>query len=66
MSLLLLKQSVGQIKCEVVGHQILKSEEDRLFDNEPWMVYATCNRCGANVILKKSPKNDDEYYIVEY
>jgi hypothetical protein len=65
MSLLLFKQSIGQIKCEVVGHEIVKSEEDRLFNNESDTIYTTCYRCGANVMLKKSPENKDEYYIVD-
>jgi hypothetical protein len=63
---LLLRQSVGQLKCEVVGHQVLKIEEDRLFDNQNQRIYTVCNRCGANIILEKNPKNTNEYYVVEY
>jgi hypothetical protein len=63
----LIRQSVGQLKCEVVGHQILENEEDRLFDNQDpdGTIYTRCNRCGANLILKKSPKNQNEYYIID-
>lgn len=60
---LLLKQSFGQIKCEVVGHEIAKSEVDKLFDNNN-TISSTCDRCGASVILR--PKNENEYYIEEY
>ncbi len=62
----LIKQSVVQLKCEFKGHQILNSDEDRLFKDQKGFVYAQCNRCGADVILKKSPIDSDEYYIMDY
>jgi hypothetical protein len=62
----LIKQSVVQLKYEFKGHQILKSDEDRLFRDQRDFIYAQCNRCGADVILKKSPINNDEYHIMDY
>lgn len=75
---LLLKQSIAQVKCEFVGHQVLKTDEDRLFydddddngndkaDRIHNHYYTTCYRCGAKVVLKKSQRSENEYYVAEY
>jgi DNA-directed RNA polymerase subunit RPC12/RpoP len=62
----LLKQSVGQIKCEIVGHEASKDNEKKLFDIHNNDLYTSCTRCGANIILKKHPEKSDEYFVTEY
>jgi hypothetical protein len=65
---LLVKQSVRQIKCEVVGHTVSREDEDKLFNNRRYSdeLYAKCSRCGANVLLKINSEKNDEYFLKEY
>lgn len=64
----LVKQSVLQVKCEIVGHTVSKQVEDKLFNDRKNgdKLYARCSRCGANVLLKINPEKNDEYFLKEY
>jgi len=64
----LLKQSVGQIKCEIVGHEVSKDDLKRLFDKQSNddNIHTSCVRCGAIILLRVNPKKSDEYFVMEY
>lgn len=59
-----LKESIFQIKCEVVGHAIVEGKEKPLFAeimpaNE---IYTDCIRCGTPLVLTRDKK--DGYFMI--
>lgn len=66
----LIKRSIGQLKCQAVGHEVSEEEENRLYikpTNTEGIreMDSVCSRCGAKVHLKVDPTNEDEYSVDE-
>ncbi|MEO9277030.1 MAG: hypothetical protein ABI340_04535 [Nitrososphaera sp.] len=61
----LIRQKVGHLKCQAVGHEISEKEEDRLYVSPSREIDSTCNRCGAKVHAKMNQTNEDEYFVDE-
>lgn len=62
---LLVKRSVGQLKCEVVGHEVTQDDEDKLYVKPSRELEINCKRCGARLFLKMNETNEDEYFETE-
>jgi hypothetical protein len=62
---LLVKQSIGQMKCEIVGHEITQEDEDKLYVVPDRELETSCARCGASLFLKMNPVKEDEYFETE-
>jgi len=65
MSLRQVKQAVGQIKCEVVGHEISDEAEGKVFTVHSRSYETNCPRCGARLLLEMNETNEDEYFETE-
>jgi len=62
----LIKRSVGQLKCEVVGyHDISLDDEDKLYIKPSRELITSCMRCGAKLRLKMNETKEDEYFEEE-
>jgi len=67
---LLIKKSIGQVGCAMVGHAISEKEEDQLYikpKNKEGQreIEATCERCNAKLLLRVDPTDEDSYLITE-
>ena len=68
MSMLIKKTK--QMSCSIVGHDITEDEEDRLYRTPTDLegirkIESKCNRCGACLLLKVNPTDEDEYLITD-
>lgn len=66
----LIKRSIGQLKCQAVGHEVSEEVEDQLYIKPLNLegireMDSVCSRCGAKVHLKVDPTNEDEYFVDE-
>ncbi|MGA7368137.1 MAG: hypothetical protein WBX01_03340 [Nitrososphaeraceae archaeon] len=62
---LILRRSLGQIKCELYNHEISEEEEKKLFDSAERQRYTHCSRCNTLLLSKVSDDRDDEYFLKE-
>ncbi len=62
---LLVRHSIGQLKCEVVGHEISQDDEDKLYIVPARELETSCERCGARLFLKMNESKEDEYFETE-
>lgn len=67
---LLIKKSIGQVACAVVGHSVTEAEEDKLYRKPTDLegirtMKSTCERCGAELLLKVDPTDEDSYFVTE-
>jgi hypothetical protein len=65
-----IKRSVGKVTCAVVGHEISEEEEDKLFRKPPnpkgiREIESQCKRCGAKLLLRVDPTDEDSYFEIE-
>lgn len=60
-----IRHSIGQIKCEIVGHDISLEQENILFNAGNGMRYDYCDRCNAYLLLEVNPNSKDEYFVSE-
>jgi len=63
--------TLDAMRCAMSEHEVLITEEDRLFDSEPdekgirhWD--STCFHCRKEVHMETDPDNEDGYLIFEY
>lgn len=61
----LIRRSIGQIKCQAVGHEITIEDEDKLYVTPSRKIEAKCPICGKRVIAKMNETNEDEYFVEE-
>ncbi|MGI0102856.1 MAG: hypothetical protein ACREA7_09730 [Nitrosotalea sp.] len=62
---LLIKKSVGQLACAVVGHYVSQEDEDKLYIVPSRELETKCMRCNAAILLKVDPTHEDEYFVTE-
>jgi len=59
------------MRCAVAEHEVLVTEEDRLFESEPDVegkrsYDSTCFHCGKELLLETDPEDEDGYLMYEY
>lgn len=61
----LIKRSIGQIKCQAVGHDITIDDEDKLYIAPSRSIETKCSVCEKPVRATMNPTNEDEYFVEE-
>ena len=62
---IVVKRSIGQMKCEIIGHEITQEDEDKLYVVPSRELETSCARCGAKLFLKMNETKEDEYFETE-
>jgi len=61
----LVRRTIGQLKCQAVGHDISIEDEDRLYIAPSRKIQAKCSICGKPVSVEMNETDEDEYFVEE-
>ncbi|MGI0056334.1 MAG: hypothetical protein ACREAK_03040 [Nitrosarchaeum sp.] len=61
----LIRRSIGQLKCQAVGHDISEEDEDKLYTVHARQITTKCSICGKSVKAEMNPTDEDEYFVTE-
>ena len=59
------------MRCAVSEHEVLRTEEDRLYESMPdgkgiRQLHSTCFHCRKKLYLETDPEDEDTYFMFEY
>jgi len=61
----LIKRSLGQLKCQAVGHDISLEDEELLYIKPDRKITTKCSICGRPVVAEMNETDEDEYFVTE-
>ena len=63
-------KKLQKVACAVVGHGVSEDEEDKLYIKPTNLegireMESVCERCGAKLLLKVDPTDEDSFFVTE-